>query len=247
MTRRPVNHGVSDSSTDGITTHSKLKPLCPDFIWGNMKIYHGTCLMTPGKSYRKQTNLIISLAGSLQNHVCSICSERLPVLKDHVIIQWSFYTGFTLFEFSIIFHGLGGTWNSSSSKTINPFMLRSQYHRRWSPGSARSQGISSHVVVLVFLEYYRLTHCDIVTLCGVIDLGQHWFRCLMAPSHYLNQCWLISEHQSTYKWCANYHSEGITKELVLENQHIWVVICSGMSNLFEVVPWNFFLYQVWKL
>ena len=40
-----------------------------------------------------------------------------------------------------------------------------------------------------------LTHCGLMTPYGDTDLGQHWLRylacCLMAPSHYLNQCWLI--------------------------------------------------------
>ena len=56
-----------------------------------------------------------------------------------------------------------------------------------------------------FLEYsnvstrFRLTHCGLVTPCGDIPsgqksrstLGQVMACCLMAPSHYLNQCWLI--------------------------------------------------------
>ena len=38
----------------------------------------------------------------------------------------------------------------------------------------------------------QLIHCGLVTPCGDRELGQHWFRwCLTAPSHYLNQCWLI--------------------------------------------------------
>ena len=40
-----------------------------------------------------------------------------------------------------------------------------------------------------------LMHCGLVVPNGNIDLSQHWFRvmacCLMAPSHYLNQSWLL--------------------------------------------------------
>ena len=40
----------------------------------------------------------------------------------------------------------------------------------------------------------HLTHCSLVTPCGITDLGQHlfrwWFVTCSAPSHYLNQCWL---------------------------------------------------------
>ena len=39
---------------------------------------------------------------------------------------------------------------------------------------------------------FLLTHCGLVTPYGDRDLGQHWIRkWLTAPSHYLNQCWLI--------------------------------------------------------
>ena len=40
----------------------------------------------------------------------------------------------------------------------------------------------------------KLTHCGLVTPYGDRDLGQHcqvMACCLTAPSHYLNQCWLI--------------------------------------------------------
>ena len=40
-----------------------------------------------------------------------------------------------------------------------------------------------------------LTHCGLVTPFGDMELGQHLLQvmacCLTAPSHYLNQCWLI--------------------------------------------------------
>ena len=40
-----------------------------------------------------------------------------------------------------------------------------------------------------------LTQCGLLTLYGDRDLGQYWLKlmacCLMTPSHYLNQCWLI--------------------------------------------------------
>ena len=43
------------------------------------------------------------------------------------------------------------------------------------------------------LESDWLTHCGLVTSYGDKDLGPHWSTevmacCLMAPSHYLNQC-----------------------------------------------------------
>ena len=40
-----------------------------------------------------------------------------------------------------------------------------------------------------------LTHCGLVTPYGDIDLDQHW---LAAPSHYLNQCWVIISSAQWY-------------------------------------------------
>ena len=49
-----------------------------------------------------------------------------------------------------------------------------------------------------------LTHCGLVTPYGDIDLDQHW---LTAPSHYLNQCWVII---SAVQW---YSSGAISQEI----------------------------------
>ena len=66
----------------------------------------------------------------------------------------------------------------------------------------------------LFIANYELkasihffTHCGLVTSYGDIDLGQHWFRCHQAASHYLNQCWLINKVQgysseSNFTWNA---------------------------------------------
>ena len=45
-----------------------------------------------------------------------------------------------------------------------------------------------------------LTHCGLLMPYGIMDLSQHWFSCLMATSHYLNQwphneCDGFSNHQ----------------------------------------------------
>ena len=36
------------------------------------------------------------------------------------------------------------------------------------------------------IEHRSLTLCGLLMLYGGIDMGQHWLRCLMAPSYYLN-------------------------------------------------------------
>ena len=71
---------------------------------------------------------------------------------------------------------------------------------------ALKEGIINHfdinIVVLLLsinfitIQYNQSTHCGLVTPYGIRHLVQHWLResmtwCLMTPSHYLNQCWLI--------------------------------------------------------
>ena len=62
------------------------------------------------------------------------------------------------------------------------------------------------------------THCGLVTPYGDIYLGQYWLGavkaqamacCLMAPSHYMNQCWLIIKgvlwHSFGFKFIRGAH------------------------------------------
>ena len=59
---------------------------------------------------------------------------------------------------------------------------------------------------MLFLNIYliQLTHWGLKTPYGDIDLGQrHQDLCLTAPSHYLNQCWLII---SEVKWHSYYRN-----------------------------------------
>ena len=55
--------------------------------------------MRLGKSYQKHIHFIICLTLSLQNHVYPPCRERAPVLREHKI-EWSLYTGFTIYSWS---------------------------------------------------------------------------------------------------------------------------------------------------
>ena len=74
----------------------------------------------------------------------------------------------------------------------------------WGPGDARSHGISSHGIDLVIMKYSSFSTRRVNSL-GPGD-AKRWQRygstldqvmacCLTAPSHYLNQCRLISEIQ----------------------------------------------------
>ena len=49
--------------------------------------------------------------------------------------------------------------------------------------------------ILMFVLKYALTHLSLVPHICVGEVGHHWFRqwlvACSAPSHYLNQCWLI--------------------------------------------------------
>ena len=59
------------------------------------------------------------------------------------------------------------------------------------------QGARASAAAMIYCNHKpSLTHCGLMTPYGDIDLGQHWLRtvmacCRTAPSHYLNQCWLI--------------------------------------------------------
>ena len=64
------------------------------------------------------------------------------------------------------------------------------YHDCWCPD------LHHKVISDLDIGKVGLTHCGLVMPYGNIDLGLYWLRwrlgaCLMAPSHYLNQCWLI--------------------------------------------------------
>ena len=51
-----------------------------------------------------------------------------------------------------------------------------------------------HIAWLASTLHSKYLHCAMDV--GIIKLGLHWFRqrhdAFMAPSHYLNECWLIS-------------------------------------------------------
>ena len=67
----------------------------------------------------------------------------------------------------------------------------------------------------VAVHIHVLTLCGLVTPYGDIDLGQHWPRmacCLTAPSHYLNQCWLIISEVLRHSHEGNFFT-GNTKEI----------------------------------
>ena len=74
-------------------------------------------------------------------------------------------------------------------------------HDCWRLGGKRIQGIDSHVIKKVLPEYSSFCTRRVNSLWagGAIlphrsgsTLAQVIAWCLMAPSHYLNQCWLLS-------------------------------------------------------
>ena len=97
--------------------------------------------------------------------------------------------------------------------------------------------------------YTKLTHWGLVTTYGAIDLGQHlaWVMacCLMAPSHYLNQCWLniknIKRHTADIivswpnpKWWIIVH----TSDMMIIRQSIYIlsIIATEMGKLKTYSP-----------
>ena len=87
------------------------------------------------------------------------------------------------------------TYVDSSSKCSLAFTWE-QFHK-WS--WTLIHDMSSKMTLLKLLPYLpgtsEWTHCGLVTTCGGIHVGSKLAQvmacCLTAPSHYLNQCWLI--------------------------------------------------------
>ena len=98
--------------------------------------------------------------------------------------------------------GQGHRWQSRSRSHRGAMQhnlpIHIKYYNSWLPVSIQLE--------IINVCYASLTHWGLVT-DGDIDLGLHWLRiyyqwlgaivhvmacCLTAPSHYLNQCWLIT-------------------------------------------------------
>ena len=68
-----------------------------------------------------------------------------------------------------------------------------------------------------------LTHLPLVLHICVGELGQHWFRqwfvACSAPSHYLNQCWLIVNWtlRNKIQWNLNQNTKLFIHENAFEN------------------------------
>ena len=76
---------------------------------------------------------------------------------------------------------------------------REQYHNYFNNDSESFMQVNAfeHAVCKTSLcsRFYVLTHLPVVPHICVNESGQHWFRSWLvaysAPSHYLNQCWVI--------------------------------------------------------
>ena len=130
---------------------------------------------------------------------------RLRILTCHQINPW--HTGSVLryikictsissirnismihiFVFSIMFWYWEGTgsWNLFQWTHKTVFVLQFPCHACWWPGNTRSQGISG-------LGVNSLWPSDAIwRQRSGSAMAQVMACCLTAPSHYLNQCWLI--------------------------------------------------------
>ena len=71
----------------------------------------------------------------------------------------------------------------------------------------------------VYTEQGKLIHCGLVTLYGDIfgsTLAQVMACCLRAPSHYLNQCWLIISGLLQHAYQSNFI--GCVREFNLQHE-----------------------------
>ena len=76
-------------------------------------------------------------------------------------------------------------------------------HQRWCLERVISETINSHWYCEILALFKKLTSlviciyvCMAVILVSISTLIQVLSWCLMAPSHYLNQCWFISKNLS---------------------------------------------------
>ena len=105
----------------------------------------------------------------------------------------------------------------------------------------KSQGISSHGIYYVEFNQFGprmlrvksiwfcpfpkacVIHLPLVPHICICELGQHWFRWWLvacsAPSHYLNQCWLIVNWtlRHNFQWNVNQNTKLIIHENAFEN------------------------------
>ena len=89
-----------------------------------------------------------------------------------------------------------------------------------------------NVLMFIIINQYVISHLPLVPHICISESGQHWFRLWLvaysAPSHYLNQCWLIVNWtlRDTIRWNFSQKSIFFIQENVLEN-----VICEVAAIL----------------
>ena len=81
-------------------------------------------------------------------------------------------------------------------KDRDSFILHRRQQGYWWPGNTRSQDICTNVIDLVFMQYPSLSMTMATSSSPQKSQTQVMTCCLMAPSHYLTQCWLeiIGKH-----------------------------------------------------
>ena len=119
---------------------------------------------------------LVQIMASGQTGAKPLSEPMLIILLMHICITWlqwvntgraEFILGETSNIFLIFYNFWALRWyrylKSLLMEDMDSFNFYNQYHGCWGPDDARSQGISSHGIELVILEWWT-------------------------PSHYLNQC-----------------------------------------------------------
>ena len=88
--------------------------------------------------------------------------------------------------------------------------------------------IDLQLIAMALRHHFYLTHCGLVKPYGDINMGQHWLHGLMAPSHYLNQCWLII---SKVQW----HQPSVTE---ISLKITYLKFCSNLPRANELKHWQ---------
>ena len=141
------------------------------------------------------------------------------------------------FENFYHFTTLGGSWLltfiSKGDKTI--CMTHSQYCWCWWRHDASGAGQQKPWYWLSLPEYQEgyYNSSPLVPHICVSELDQHWFRLWLvacsAPSHYLNQNWLMVNYSSgnKFRWNSNWNSRIFINENAFE-----IVVCQNGGHFF---------------
>ena len=172
----------------------------------------------------------------LEEHICCLLFKKI-MWRIHVRYKWSIWS-FDLF-----------TVLQSSFRTVIQWKSDDK-HWSWDKHAHiifKWIFLNENLYILIqipprYIPKSPLTHLPIVLHICVCESDQHRFRqwlvAYSAPSHYLNQCWIIINWtlRNDFQWNFDQKTNVFIQEIAFEN----VVCQSGTTK------WNHYLNQWWS-